>query len=273
MQLLDYLPAFLAFTFGVLGVVTKTKDNSKSGIHQITKAGWLFIFLSATSLVFGGYTISAKQVTLEKRAIIADIAREWIVGGISLILKPLCGNDSVYQETEPAAIFANLASEDNISEVGKQRAKKQAWVGGKILSSSSLLPYKTFDEIYQLHDYYVSEGESIVMRTLGSFGTYLSEDEIIPISTLLSDSFLNNDYKLSGKLPYFDMGLEEEKGSGDTSPWNTLGLHYFDAIYEGSSARAGDLEPVSRFLDKAEAAIVVVLGKRIEPLNFAPCSR
>ena len=273
MQLLDYLPAFLALTFAALGVIARTKDDSRSGIHRITRAGWLFLFLSATAFCYGAYAIQETHIKKSKRDVIAHIARDRIVDGINLMLKPLCGVDRVFDEAEIGTTFKAVRSIENLSKVGKKRSVIWQGTGGYLVQRSNLVPFQAFEEPYELYDFYVSEGRKTVTATLSYFGTYLSEDELIAVSKLLADAFLNGDYNLSGKTTFFLMGLEDEKTTRHKSPWNTLGLHYFDAIYEGSTAREGNTMPASEFLSKAEAAIVVIAARRTQPLNFKPCTR
>ena len=60
MAALDFIPALLAFTFAVLGIVGRTKDDTKTGTKKVTKVGWLFLVLSAVTMALGVYSVRAK---------------------------------------------------------------------------------------------------------------------------------------------------------------------------------------------------------------------
>lgn len=272
MPVLDYAPAILAFVFAMLGIFAKTKDDSKSGLHRVTKAGWFFLFLSALSFSLGVYTIRAKHLALDKRYIVAGIARDRLADGVSLVLRPFCASDPAFAATGIDNLFSTISSSENLEALGRTRTVKASGTGGMVVAGASALPYQEFEESYQLLDFYVSGGKQLISSTLDSFGGYLSEDEIISMSVLLSDAFLNENYILSGKLGYFEEGLSDEAKSGGTSPWNTVGLHYFNAVYDGPSSRPGNLEPAREFLAKARSAIEILIRKN-EKIKFAPCSR
>ena len=267
----DYLPSLLAFLFAILATLSRTKDETKSGIRSITRAGWIFVALSSISLSYGVLSIYQQHQLQKNREVIADIARTWIVDGFNLILRPLCGSREIADISDTATIYQALRSKENLSNVGRDRAVLWRNSGLKIVASSYLLPYKAFNEPYQLNDYYIDQGENRVMRALTLFGTHLLEEEIIAVSKLLSDHFLNNEYRLSGKEAFYRAGLEAERNNLEISPWNTVGLHYFDAIYEGPSQREGNLEPVTQFLSKAENATNLLLSQYLSA-TFAPCS-
>jgi len=272
MPVLDYAPAILAFIFAMLGIFTKTKDDSKTGLGRVTKAGWFFLLLSAVSFALGAYTIRAKHIALEKRSIVAGIARDRIADGVALLVRPFCASDPAFETTGIDGLFLTISSGENLEALGRKRTVSVNGMGERVVSGATNLPYSEFEELYQLFDFYVLSGKEIISSTLDSFGGYLSEDEIISVSSLLSDPFLNDDYILRGKIGYFELGLSDEAESGGTSPWNTVGLHYFDAIYEGNSARAGDLVPAREFLLRARAAIELLVSKGPE-MEFNPCVR
>lgn len=273
MSLLDYVPSILAFAFAVLALVGKTTDDKRHGIRKVTTIGWVVLSLSIFSLGLGLFTIYSKHIALDKRAAVAELTRARLTQGIALMLRPFCRVDELNSKLEIPRLFAVMRSDANLKAVGKARTVKWPGMGGRVVAGSKLLPYEMFDEVYQLLDFYIAEGERMTKETLSSFGGYLSEDEIITLSTLLSDGFLNGEYRLSGKLDYFQQGLKDEKRTGSPSPWNTVGLHYFNAIYEGPSARSGNTKPAVDFLRKAEAAVDLIANKRSQPVHLITCSR
>lgn len=272
MLLLDYLPALLAFLFAILATLSKTKDQTKSGIRSITRSGWCLVVLSMISLLYGGFAIHQTHDIQSKREVIAGIARNWMVNGVNLLLKPLCGTPNITTSTDTAAKYRAFRSRENLDKVGKQRAVQRPGMGGLVSMPTSLTPYHAFEEPYQLYDYIIRRGEDAVMRALRLFGTHLTEEEIIAVSTLLSDEFLNGNYRLAGKTMYFELGLEDERKSQETSPWNTIGLHYFNAVYKGVAARKADLQPVTEFLAKAEKITMLLHGENASAA-FAPCTK
>ena len=269
MRVFDYVPACLAFAFALLGIFTTTKDESRTGLRRTTAAGWFFVILSFLSLLLGVYWTIRSHEELAKRATVGEIARGRIVGGLELLVKPLCGD--ALGSTDASEVFETLASEQNLSNVGRQRAVKGEETGGLLVATTKRLPYQDFREPYQLYEHYIASGLRLLMDTLGVFGTYLAEEEIIAVSTLLEDGFLNGDYRLPGKITYFELGRLGEQSTGQDSAWNVVGLHYFNAVYEGSAKRAGNLQPAREFLSKAEEAAVVVIERTIPRRNFVPC--
>jgi len=60
------------------------------------------------------HTIRAKHLTLDKRAVVADIARDRLIDGLSLLLKPLCGGDVTYSVDRAETLFSALRSKANL---------------------------------------------------------------------------------------------------------------------------------------------------------------
>lgn len=272
MQTLDYLPALLAFVFALLAAFSKTRREEKRGILSITLAGWSFILLSAISLVYGVIVVNQIHDTQAKQEIIADIARRWTMDGLTFLLFPLCGKDEVSSDVDISTTFKMLRSKENLSLAGKKRTVNWPGLdGGTIFPFRTSIPRKGFKQPYQLYDYYIAQGESYILRALNTFGMYLSEEEIIAISVVLSDGFLNGRYKLSAHSNLFDQGLHDERSTLETSPWNIVGLYYFNAIYDGPNAREGNLQPAMDLLNKAERVAILLL-RGDESLSFEPCT-
>ena len=203
---IGYLPAALAFAFALLSMLTRTTDSTQVGLRRITRAGWLFVVLSAVSFVLGLIAIHSSHVTAQKRQIVANMARVWIADSIATLLRPLCG-ETMESGLQPSALFAHLA-ERNLRLVGQDRAVK--WIPeGRIVARATIFtPATAFDEPFEVYDRYISAGQQFATQTLGLFGQYFSEEEIIATSTLLADPFLNLDYSLTPFLDY----LEDRSG-------------------------------------------------------------
>ncbi len=270
MNAVDYIPSVLAFAFALLGILTRTKNDTKVGFRKVTRGGWMFLLLSVVSLLFGLFTINSSHVTAQKRQVVANMVRITLSDSIATLIRPLCGS-GLDSELQPSALFKLLVSEDNLREVGQDRTVK--WITeGRIIARPTLLtPAMPFDEPYELYDHYISSGQNSLMQSLSLFGQYLTEEEIIAVLTLLSDPFLNLDYRLEHRSDYFEQGRMDETMTREPSPWNTRGLHYFNAIYEGPSTRAGDYQRVSDFLRKAEGAVNAIRRQHGNAPSFQPC--
>ena len=274
MNILDYAPLFFAFTLAVLGVLGNSKDESKSGIKAITGIGWMVILLSGLLLFVGSISISNRHVTRQTERLIANNMRPRLATGIELIVKPLCGKSEEFsKDILTKDIFELLESDENLKLVGLRRTVRR-FSGGSIIAFWPGIKTRTFDEPYEVYDYYITEGKLMVEDTLNTFGRYFSEDEIVALSRLLLDDFLNTGYHLSERKMYFRAGLsDEQREPGYESPWNTLGLHYFDAVYEGESARPGDVQPVRDLLMKARTVVELLEHNGLDANSFSPCAR
>ena len=185
--------------------------------------------------------------------------------GFNAILRPLCGVDQAFATSDTSDLFAILQSDENLAAVSEQRAIAFQGSVGRIVSQISTLPYRDFENLFELNDFYISEGRERVEDMLSSFGGYLSDDEIIAISTLLSDPFLNSDYVLSGlTTTYFAQGLDDERRTGQESRWLKVGTYWFPG---------GEREPVLEFLEAAQIAVESVLAKSPDTVLFHPCQR
>lgn len=269
MYLLDYIPAVLAFVFALLGILTKTTDESRPVRARITFAGWLFLCLSVIPLGLGVASVRATHRLASERAEVADIARSRLAEGITLLVRPLCGSN--VEATGVRRAFATLRSEDNLREVGRRRTVPWRDMGGLRVAGSRLVPSQAFREDYRLYEYYISSGQRLVMEALDIYGAYLSNEEFITVSTLMSDRFLHGSYRLAGAEFYFEAGRADEQNSLERSAWNTVGLHWFDAVYEGPWQRPGDYRAATNFLTKAEAAAIAVLGASADAPDIVPC--
>ena len=269
MYLLDYVPAVLAFVFALLGILTKTTDESRPVRARITFAGWLFLGLSVIPLALGVASVRAAHRVAKERTEVADIARSRLMEGIALLVRPLCGGN--VETTDVRRAFATLRSEDNLREVGRRRTVPWRDMGGLQVGGSPLVPSQAFREDYRLYEYYVSSGQRLVMEALDIYGSYLSNEEFITVSTLMSDRFLHGRYRLPSAKFLFEAGRADEQNSLERSAWMTVGLYWFDAVYEGSAKRAGDYKLATDFLTKAEAAAIAVLGASAEAPDIVPC--
>ena len=276
-NILDYAPSLFAFALAVLGVLGHSKDASKDGIKAITRVGWVVVSLSFFMLLIGSISVHKRHVTQQSERLIANNMRPRLANGVELIVKPLCGSHREFvHETLTADIFELLNSDTNLESVGLKRTVERRIFGdhpgGSITAVWSGIRTRSFREPYEVYDYYITEGKLIVESTLDTFGRYFSEDEIVALSNLVLDDFLNTRYHLSGNRAYFESGLlDEQENLGYESPWNTFGLHYFGAVYEGSSARPGDVQPVRDLLMKARNVVELLEENGLDAYSFSPC--
>jgi hypothetical protein len=85
---------------------------------------------------------------------------------------------------------------------------------------------------------------------------------IIRINNVLRDTFFRAKYKFSHNQIYLDQAVDDKKRTYEDSPWGTLGLYYFNAVYDGSAKREGKYDAYFRFLGKVRELVDHVTSRQ-----------
>ncbi len=263
---MEFIPVIVALLSAFIGVVGNTWNPHKSGIWKVTTTGWMVVVLAVVSFGYGAWILQDKNRQISQRAEIRIIAHTQIVEGIDFLTRHLRLDNSGLRDR-----LKQLTDSNHQDEIGKDRLVHFPGLEGGIVSDGVDGRMGGYREVYELYDANIEYGKNLLNDVLIKYVDFLDPSTIIEISQILHNKFFLNEYKFSKHKDFFELGLLNEKEHGvDKSPWNYLGLFYFNAVYWGDSQRKGDNTEFNGFIMKLQTLFskldaIATPNKKIQP--------
>lgn len=256
---MDFIPIIIAFASALIGVVGNTWDSNKTGIRKITLTGWMVVVLAGTSLAYGGIVIQQKNKEIIEIGKIRHIAHNQITDGVKYIVRHLTDGD-LRERDSIKNTLETLKTIDYQRKIGKTRLVTFQGMGGVVSDG----PLGGFENTYELFDANINNGKNLLDDVLIKYAQFLKPETIIKINKLLHNNFFVSKYTFTRNKTYFEEGLNDEVNGAKKSPWNYLGLYYFNAVYWGNGQRPGNNEDFNDFISSIESLTMQIKSSCFE---------
>lgn len=243
---MDFIPIVIAFFVSLVGVVGGTWKSENSGIKKVTLTGWVVIVLAILSCTYGIRTIHLKNQEIFQVDRIRTMSHSQITDGVNFLIRHLFTQELEEKESLKKSLDA-LTDEDYQRKIGQTLLVSYPELGGDIVSDG---PLGVFENPYELYDANIEHGKYLLNDVLIKYARFLKPETIILINKVLHDDFFRNRFQFSQHKTLFVEDLMEK------SPWNYLGLYYFNAVYWGGNPRNGDNENFNAFIHKVRKLII-----------------
>jgi hypothetical protein len=240
---IDFFPLFTAFAATVVGIIGNTWDKRKRGFHRLTTTGRAAVALGVASLAYGTWTIYDKNRQISNVACVKQIAYQQIFEGLDSLLLHLADRDVLSMQSNNE-ILTRLRAPSYMEELGKKDLVN-------VTASGTLvdpIPGPGFTHPYQMYDFNISRGEQLLNDVLVKYSHLIEPETIVRINAVLHDDCFRTKYRLTPNQVYLEQAVDDWKRTGQYSPWGTLGLYYFNAVYFGPSKRPGKCDQYLAFM-------------------------
>lgn len=258
--MMDFVPLLTAFAAALLGVFGGKWDKDKRGLRKLPWSGWFAMFLAVAALGHGVWTLNDKNRQISDVARIKQIAYDQIVVGTDFLLLHLADRE-VRDMKSNSTKFARLREPTYLEQIGKTSLVN--YTGAGVVTDGVGSP--DFTHTWELFDFNISRGEQLLNDSLVKYGHLLEPEVVIRVNEVLRDNFFRAKFRFRHNQTYLDEALGEWKRNYKDSPWGSLGLFYFNAVYEGPSKRTGKYEEYLRFLSKVQGLVDYVTAKQSSP--------
>lgn len=244
---MEFIPIIVAFASALVGVVGNTWNSDQVGIRKVTVTGWVVASLAVISLIYGIQVLQKKNEEIIEVSKIREVAHAQISDGVGFIVRHITDGELRKQNSITETLI-KLKEKEYQKKIGETRLTQYRGMGGVVFDG----PLGGFSNPYELYDANISHGKSLLDDSLIKYAQFLKPKTIIQVNEVLNDPFFLNNYTFARHKEYFDQGLQDEENGADKSPWNYLGLYYFNAVYWGSGKREGSNEEFNKFISKIE---------------------
>jgi hypothetical protein len=249
---IDFIPLFTAFVATLVGIIGHTWDERRRGLHRLTTTGRAVVALGVVSLAYGTWTIYDKNRQISDVARVKQIAYQQIFEGLDALLLHLADRDVLGMQSNDD-IIKRLRDPSYLEELGKEDLVNYTGSGTLV---DPIANDPGFTHPYQLYDSHISLGEQLLNDVLVKYAHLLQPETIVRINAVLHDDFFRRKYKFSQHQVLFDQGVDDWKRTGEYSPWGTVGLYYFNAVYTGKSKRSGKYDDYLAFISRINELVV-----------------
>lgn len=257
---MDFVPVLTAFVATLVGVFGGKWDHEKRGLGKLPWSGWIAAVLAVVALGHGVWTLNEKNRQISDVARVKQIAYDQILVGVDFLLLHLADRE-VRELKSNTAKFARLREPAYLDQIGKTSLVN--YTGAGVVTDGVDSP--GFTHAWELFDFNITRGEQLLNDSLVKYGHLLEPEAVVRVNEVLRNNFFRAKFRFRHNQIYLDEALGEWKRAYKDSPWGSLGLYYFDAVYEGASKRPGKYEDYLQFLSKIQGLVDYVAARQSSP--------
>ena len=253
----SYVALIVAFLMTVVGIVGNTWNANGKGLRRLTRTAWAVLFLAVAALVIGASQARQKDAEIRDVFAIRKVANRQILDAASYLLRHLMSQYEM-RFLDNDALFAAIRNPENLSVVG-QRCLLDA-PGGTTLDGFGGVG-GGFEQPWQLYDFNIDHGRKMLDDVIVKYASFVTPTLLLKIGAVLSDDFFVNTFPFTPHRFEIELDPDETKHLAETnksilcSPYGTIGLHYFKAVYLPGKHRAPDYQAFFQFLAKLQALV------------------
>jgi hypothetical protein len=219
----DYLPLIIGSLSAIIGIRGFTWDASKTGIHALTKWGYLAIFLTFISLLMATLNVQKRNDEISDVRKIRKLVNREILKNVRYLITPFVRIDNqVYNADSSTINFEILADKNTLAKLLKAPLMLRE---DRVLGIDEQ-PYKS-DSLS------IVQGEGALHDLLQTFGSFLDIKTVIALQDLLNDDFLRSGFAFRDERKKFIPEIKRRINDNTLSDslrnlpgWNTHNFYY-----------------------------------------------